>query len=68
MESGFVLQKLKTLLVEIESYLGDVLVFVIIEFTQSWNYILLREINICLLEKSHHTFAPLQLSHPDLKG
>lgn len=33
MEIGFVLQKFKTLLVEIASYLGDVLVFVIIEFT-----------------------------------
>lgn len=35
MEGGFVYQKSKPLLVEIWSYLGDGLVFVIIEFTEN---------------------------------
>lgn len=60
MEGGFVYQKSKPLLVEIWSYLGDGLVFVIIEFTENWNHVPLREISLCSLEKSHcffHSFA-----------
>lgn len=62
------MQKLKPLYVETESYLGNGLVFVIIEFTEKRNRIPLREVSICLLEKYLCTFAPLQLSHPELNG
>lgn len=68
MEGGFVYQKWKPLLVEIQSYLGDGLVFVIIEFTENWNHVPLRENSICLFENSHSTFAPLQLFQPRLRG
>lgn len=59
MEGGFVYQKSKPLLVEIWSYLGDGLVFVIIEFTENWNHVPLREISLCTLEKSQFPFPLL---------
>lgn len=66
MENGFEYQELKPLLVQIESYHGDGLVFVIPQFAEKWNHVPMREISVWLLEKSN--LAPLQLSHPKLKG
>lgn len=51
MGKGFVLHNLKLLVVEIESYLGDGLVFVITEFTENRNHVPPREISMRLLEK-----------------